>query len=89
MLSRTSRISIVKNKTQGFFLELLRAGLWGRKPSLSSPLSLDEWDELLNLSIQQTVVGVVFDGMSSLSDNMKPNRAVILKWLSHCIEYRA
>ena len=56
------------------FLALVRAGLWEQPVSLPS-LEESDWDAILALSEEQTVVGLVGDGLSRASGS-KPPKAV-------------
>ena len=60
------------------FLELLQAGIWGRQANWSVFFKYVQknqkaipWEELLALSLRQTVVGPVSDGLSSLREQLK------------------
>lgn len=85
-LLRTLEKSIVKNKIQYIFLELLRAGLWRKMPSLTSSLSSEEWEKVMMLAMQHAVVGVVMDGINFLSDDQKPSKNIIMKWLPYLVQ---
>lgn len=58
-------------KVQKALLVLLRAGLWESKiEDLSCfPLSAGEWKNLYLLSRQQTVTGIVFQGIQYLPEH--------------------
>lgn len=64
------------NKVQKALLVLLKAGLWERKiEDLSCfPLSVDEWKRLYLLSRQQTVTGIVFQGVQYLAEHFFTGR---------------
>lgn len=46
------------------FFELIRAGLHGRKPDIPQDLSLKDWGGLLTLAKKQSVMGLLFRGVS-------------------------
>ncbi len=70
------------NKEQRALLALLRAGLWERSlDDLSDfPLSAESWRQVLCLSRQQTVTGLVFQGLQYLADEMMPPESVLIHW---------
>lgn len=61
-------------------LALLKAGLW--KSSVDSSLFEKEvnWKEIIKLAKEQTVVGIVYDGMLTLPQELRPSRIVLLQW---------
>lgn len=66
------------------FLTLLRAGLWENDvdtPGLF-PLSPSEWAGVRAMSRQQTVEGVVFQGVCRLSEEMLPPDSLLLQWVA-------
>ncbi|AQX04964.1 hypothetical protein BAX97_17000 [Elizabethkingia meningoseptica] len=74
---------MLENKVSNAFFTLLRAGLWNRPIDYMGcfPLSEEDWDALFRISIQQTVEGVVFDGIQMLPKDQLPPRELHLKWL--------
>ena len=46
------------------FFELIRAGLHGRKPDIPRDLSLQDWGGLLSMARKQSVVGLLYRGVS-------------------------
>lgn len=74
---------MLENKVAKAFFTLLRAGLWNK--SIDSidcfPLSKADWDTLFRISVQQTVEGIVFDGIQMLSSDLIPSREMHIKWL--------
>ena len=63
-------------------LTLLRSGLWERELDNSScfPLSEDDWEMLFTMSRQQTVTGIVFQGLQYLPDGMFPPETLLIRW---------
>lgn len=59
---------------------LLRLAFWGE--SMKSPVSKEEFAEVLRLAEQQTVYGLVFDGLSRL--NEKYDKQQVLQGLAIC-----
>ncbi|MBM6960808.1 nucleotidyltransferase family protein [Bacteroides caecigallinarum] len=68
--------------TETFFI-LLRAGLWGKEPNLNSfPLTVDEWQVVFTTARQQTVTGLVYQGVCLLPDKFLPPQGILLKWVA-------
>ena len=61
----------------------MRAGLWNKSIDAIDcfPMSKAEWDALFRISVQQTVEGIVFDGIQMLSSDLLPPRELHIKWL--------
>lgn len=76
-------MSLNQNKITTAFFILLRAGLWEKTPEEISvfPLSSDEWKALYNLSVYQTVTGVIYRGIIRLSDNLLPPEEELFHWV--------
>ena len=63
------------------FLQLLSAGLWKKEPSTEGfPLTADEWEAVLQLSLRQAVFGIIYDGMSLLPSSLLPPEEAMKKW---------
>lgn len=62
------------------FLELLRAGLWGRKPEITT-LNSDEWCNVQKLANEQTVTGLIADAIEMLSKEQWPDLITLLKFI--------
>lgn len=62
---------------------LLRAGLWGEQVDGANcfPLSANDWNTLFQLAVEQTVEGLVFDGVQKLDSTLLPEKALLVKWL--------
>ena len=71
-------------KVQKALLVLLRAGLWESKiEDLSCfPLSAGEWKNLYLLSRQQTVTGIVFQGIQHLPEHFLPAEELLVRWMA-------
>lgn len=69
---------------QAAFFFLLRCGLWGKKQSAHEkelfPLSEAEWYVLYRRANEQTVQGIVYDGLLCLEKDNLPPRQLQLKW---------
>lgn len=75
-------------------LLLLRAGLWGQLPPQELrasengrpalfPLAADEWARLYRQASEQTVVGIVWQGVSQLPQELMPPHATTMRWVAH------
>lgn len=63
------------------FLELLKAGLWKGEPSTDGfPLTANEWNAVLQISMKQAVLGIVYDGMTSLPSSLLPPEEDMKIW---------
>ena len=62
------------------FLELLKAGLWGRPadPALF-PIGYTDWDTVLNIAKEQTVAVIITDGIETLPADRWPKKDVMMK----------
>ena len=68
----------MKNKKA--FLELLKAGLWGTQPEESVFTENTDWDVVYQLTKEQTVVGIVTDGISALPKQFHGPRPKIMQF---------
>ena len=64
------------------FLVLLRQGLWGRKEveQTGFPLTPEEWTQIYDMSVKQTVQGIVYDGIGLLPKEQQPPRSLLVQW---------
>lgn len=62
------------NKSERFFLELLRAGLWDRPLDMSLDWTHADWESVHRLMRTQTVVGVAMDAIVKLPQELRPNK---------------
>lgn len=58
------------NREEQQFLELLKAGLWGREPDKNLFIGEIGWDSIWVNSKKQMVIGVVWDGVKNLPEEM-------------------
>lgn len=69
--------------TNACFFSLLKAGLWGTHPDESFfEEGRTAWEEIISLSVTQTVAALVFDGMEMLPSNLRPPRPLFMKWFA-------
>lgn len=71
------------NNTQAF-LALVRAGLWEKEVRLSAYDTLD-YPQVLNLSEEQSVVGLVAAGLEHVADG-KPPKAIVLQLVGKALQ---
>lgn len=63
------------------FMELLRAGLWNRKPELKLfPLHENCWMEIHKTAQKQTVSGILYDGVLLLPEDCRPPLNILMGW---------
>ena len=62
------------------FLNLLQSGLWQQEACADLFRETTDWSELFRLSKEQSVVGIVYDGMLTLPRECKPSRAFLMNW---------
>lgn len=72
------KVNSVVNMNQLFF-ELIRIALGQQEMFLSRP-SVEQWRELYQFSIIQTIVGVLFSALERLPEAQRPPKDVLLKW---------
>lgn len=66
-------------REQQQFLELLRAGLWGRKADAALFEGGCNWKSVLRTAVEQTVQIVVADGLETLPEQLWPPKEAMLK----------
>lgn len=71
-------------KAERILLALLQAGLW-EKADLNMtagllPCSEEDWQEVYRLAQQQTVSGIIYQGLLRLPDPLLPPRSLLLRW---------
>lgn len=74
----------MENQLLHLFFILLRSGLWEREvEDLSAfPLKESQWNALFDLSRQQRVTGVVFQGMNRLPETAMPDIRQMARWMA-------
>lgn len=62
---------------------LLRSGLWDKPLDDPScfPLNKEEWEELFDIAVSQTIEGVVYDGLEKLPHDLLPPRELFFRWV--------
>ncbi len=66
------------------FCALLRAGLTNKpvENRLFLQISDTHWKELYQLSVQQALVGIIWDGILTLPKELQPNKTLWYKWFT-------
>lgn len=74
---------MLHERTTTAFFYLLQAGLWEHEISVPDifPLQELEWEIIYKQSVQQTVEGIIYDGIQHLQSSERPPRQLLLKWL--------
>jgi hypothetical protein len=67
------------NKTERQFFALLRSGLWGSWLDTALFANGADWEAILKIAQMQTVMGLVFDGISSLPATLQPPATIMRK----------
>jgi hypothetical protein len=65
------------NRTEQQFFALLRSGLWDSPLEESLFTDDTDWLTILKIATKQTVSGIIFDGISKLSENSQPPTAIM------------
>ncbi len=82
---------LLSGKVCSAFLGLVRAGLWEKDmDDLSAfPLSAGSWRAVFELSVRQTVTGIVYRGLHHIPDHCLPPLDLMCRWVAEVdrIEY--
>lgn len=62
-----------------YFFELLQVAI-GNRDSLSEVPTLEDWEEIYEISKKQTLVGIAFKGVERLPEDQLPPRHFIRQW---------
>lgn len=68
------------NQIQKQFFALLQSGLWGTAIDTTLFDEHTDWQSLYQSAKRQTLLGIVFDGMQHLPQELRPKRELYLKW---------
>lgn len=67
--------------TEQAFWTLLRAGLWNEAPQgFDAPLTEEQWKALMKMAKEQTLIGVLYDGMNLLPADLQPPQSLRMTW---------
>src|SRR5690606_16607127 len=69
-------------KIKDAFLFLLKQGLWGKRiePISAFNMNKEEWSLIYQISLSQTVEGIVYEGVLLLPNEYYPPYEILLKW---------
>lgn len=72
------------SKELSALLTLLRAGLWGREVDNKSlfPLTAEQWQRVFSISLEQTVAGIVYEGVMVLEQEYMPEEELMVRWVA-------
>ena len=65
------------------FFHLIRCGI-GKQSTLPHAPNAQEWSELLNIAIKQTLIGITFAGIERLPQEQRPPKPILLNWHRAC-----
>lgn len=65
---------------------LLRAALWKEEVDVSLFKGAVDWKAVSALAFRQTVLGLLYEGIMRLPQEYRPERALILKLHSWCVQ---
>lgn len=69
------------------FFSLLRAGMWGTQPDVSLLEGGDtDWQCIYEWARHHAVLAWIYDGIELLPQDLRPNRAVMMKWFSVVVQ---
>lgn len=63
------------------FFALLQAGIWGQEAKVTD--IPQNWPEIYNIAQQQSVLGVVFDGINTLPKSKMPKHDILFNWYAN------
>ena len=68
--------------TYSALFPLLRSGLWKHPfPEMAVvPLTDEQWENVYEESVRQTVTGVIFEGLKCMPDEYLPDENLLAKW---------
>ncbi|MCK9155690.1 MAG: nucleotidyltransferase family protein [Paludibacteraceae bacterium] len=62
------------------FLELIKAALWRRSADDSMFRKDVDWARIFKFSQEQAVIGVAYEGIMTLPENLRPDKILFLRW---------
>ena len=72
---------MIEQKLYNVFFTLLRSGLWNQAPENDCfPINENLWEQVYWAACQQTVEGIIYDGIMQLPENWLPPRELLIKW---------
>ncbi len=69
------------DRTEACFFALLRSGLWDEPVDVSFFSEADtDWEAVFRMAKEQAVVALAFDGMETLPADLRPSKALVMRW---------
>jgi len=62
------------------FLELIKAALWRRSADDSMFRKDVDWARIFKISQEQAVIGVAYEGIMTLPENLRPDKVLFIRW---------
>ncbi len=78
----TGRYSNLITPDRLALLELIKCGLWSHLTPSQEVVSKGDWKGIFNLAIEQTVIGLAWDGLTKLPKEQQPPLKIKLQWYS-------
>lgn len=69
------------NCIEELFFTLLRSAIWNTVPKLPRTPSKKEWEEIAELSKEQTVIGIMMDAIAKLPEEQRPEIKLRMQWI--------
>ena len=70
------------------FIELLKSGLWGIVPDSALFSNSVNWKQLYKISVEQTVTGIIADGIEKLSPSFYPPKDILTRFIMSKVHIR-
>lgn len=68
------------------YLSLLKSGLWGTNVDSDGLFDNRNWKDIYKMSKKQTTIGIVYDGISKLNNELRPSKKVLITWFSKLMQ---
>ena len=69
-----------QNRMNPFF-SLLQSGLWEKPVDINDFVDIN-WQNINKVAIEQTVSGIIYDGLTTLPADLQPDSALLKKWFA-------
>lgn len=70
------------------FLELLKAGMWGKAPDSSFFIDSVDWKQIYKTSMEQAVLGLIADGIELLPKEFYPSKEILTRFIMSKVQIR-
>lgn len=74
------------NIIQKQFFALVQTGLWGTPIEKGLFDSHTDWQQIYHIARMQTLLGITFDGMQELPQELRPKRELYLRWCNTLLQ---